>query len=35
MDTATAFGKLYDVFQIGIEVLAERADASATQLPSI
>jgi uridine phosphorylase len=28
MDTAAAFGKLYDVFLIGIDVLAERAKAS-------
>ena len=28
MDTAAAFGKLYDVFLVGIQVLAERAEAA-------
>jgi uridine phosphorylase len=28
MDTASAFGKLYDVFLVGVKVLAERAEAT-------
>ncbi len=34
MDTATAFGKLYDVFQIGVDVLATSPDAQQPRYPA-